>query len=120
MFKCITKKYEDKIEELEWKIEILERQIENMELEWNEEKKLYDNITKQRFYEQKVGWTIGGIDMREAKEVNRPLYGLTEDDARTIAQLVKEKLLLQGIQSKTSFHWRESESCYVIDVEVVE
>lgn len=110
--KFITKKYEDKIDKLEF-------QIKNMSWEWKKEKQIYDNVTKQRFYEQKVDWTIGRIDMISAREVHRPMYGLTEDDARVIAQLVKENLILQGIQSETSFHWRERESCYVIDVKVI-
>lgn len=113
MFKFITKKYEDKIKKLEW-------QIEDMTWEWNEEKKLYDNITMQKYYEQKVDWTIGGMDMRKHKEVHRPMYGLSENDARTVARLVKESLLLQGIQNETSFHWRKSESCYVIDVKTLD
>ena len=112
MFEFITKKYEDEIKKLKW-------QIENMTYEWNKEKELYGKKTKKRFYKQKVDWTIGGIDMRKSREVHRPMYGLTEEDAQIIAQMVKENLAEQDIHSETGFHWRESERCYVIDVKTM-
>jgi hypothetical protein len=111
IFKFITKKYENRIEELEW-------QIEAMMFEWKEEKQLYDNITRQKFYDQKVYFVIGGLDLHKHKKIHRPLYGLTKDEARTIAKLVKEKVQLQGFLCLTDSHWDESKDCYVIDVQV--
>lgn len=70
-------------------------------------------------YEQKDDIVIGGIDMRKYKEVHRPMYGLTNIDAYRIADMVKHNLEEQGILSQTSFHWREREECFVIDVQVL-
>lgn len=102
MFKFITKKYEDKIKSLE-------RQIGHMAWEWNKEKELYDDDMRKKVYEQKVDFVIGGMNMREHKEVHRPMYGLTNIDAYRIADMVKHNLEEQGILSQTSFHWRERE-----------
>lgn len=113
MFKFITKKYEDRSK-------YLEHQIEHMTWEWNKEKELYDDDMRKKAYEQKVDLVIGGMDMREHKEVHRPMYGLTNLDAHKIADMVKHNLEEQGILSQTSFHWREREKCFVIDVQVME
>ena len=109
MFKFITKKYEEKIKKLEY-------QVKNMTWEWNKEKELYSDDIQKKVYEQKVDFVIGGIDMRNHKEVHRPMYGLTNIDAYRIADMVKHNLEEQGILSQTSFHWREREKCFVIDV----
>lgn len=113
MFGFITKKYKKEIQNLKWK-------IENMAWEWAKEKKLYDDEMIVRFYEQKVDWIIGGLDMRELKEVHRPIEQLCEIDASIIADMARHRLEEQGINSETSYHWRESDRCYVIDVKVIE
>lgn len=113
MFGFINRKYKDKIKNLE-------NQISNMTWEWNKEKELYDNEMIARVYEQKVDWTIGGLDMKKLKEVHRPIQGLDKIAAFNIADMVKHRLEKQGINSETSYHWRESDRCYVIDVKVVE
>lgn len=113
MFGFITRKYKREIKELKWK-------IENMSYEWAKEKELYDDAMIARFYEQKVDWTIGGLDMRKLKSVHRPICGLDIADAMTIADMVKHRLEEQGINSEASYHWRESDECYVIDVKVIE
>lgn len=112
MFKFLTRKYRDKIEKLE-------RQIEHMTWEWDKEKALYDENMRQKFYDQKVDWTIGGLDLSKHRNIHRPMCGLSEDDARIIAEKTKEKMIEQGYKGHTSFHWRESEQCYVIDVNVM-
>lgn len=113
MLKFITKKYNERIK-------VLEFQIKNMTYEWNKEKELYDVDMQKKVYEQKVDFVIGRMDMREHKEVHRPMYGLTNVDAYKIADMVKHNLEEQGILSQTSFHWREREKCFVIDVQVME
>mgnify|MGYP007025184299 CR=1 FL=1 len=57
---------------------------------------------KKRYYEQKVDFVIGGLDMTQHTEINRPIYGLTDNDALTISRMVNEKLFLQGFNSTTS------------------
>jgi hypothetical protein len=111
MFNFITRKYKSEIKNLK-------HQIDNMSWEWAQEKELYDDGMIARVYEQKVDWTIGGLNMRKHKEVHRPIYGLDKVDASRIADLVKHRLEEQGIYSETSYHWRESDECYVIDVKV--
>jgi hypothetical protein len=113
MFGFITNKYKREIQNLKWK-------IENMSYEWTEEKELYDDEMIARVYEQKVDWTIGGLDMRKLKEIHRPIYQLDKIDAYKIADMVKHRLEEQGILSETSYHWRESDGCYVIDVKVID
>lgn len=113
MFGFITNKYKKEIQNLKWK-------IENMAYEWACEKELYDDEMIVKFYEQKVDWTIGGLDMRKIKEVHRPLEQLSEFDADVIAEMVKNRLNGQGINSETSYHYRESNGCYVIDVKVID
>ena len=112
MFKFITKKYTERIENLEY-------QIKNMTYEWNKEKELYDDKMQKKVYGQKVDFVIGGLDIKELKEVHRPMYGLTKIDAFRIADMVKHQLEEQGILSSTSWHWREREKCFVIDVQVL-
>lgn len=112
MFKFLTKKYEEKIR-------ILENRIENMNYEWSKEKEIYTKKTKKRYYEQKVEFVIGGLDMTKHTEINRPLYGSTDKDALIISRMVDEKLSTQGFNSTTSFHWDGSDKCYVIDVRVL-
>jgi hypothetical protein len=113
MFGFITKKYKRKIQELEYL-------IGDMTWEWNKEKELYDDEMIARVYEQKVDWTIGGLDMRKLKEVHRPIQQLDKIDAHRIADMVKHRLEEQGIICETSYHWRESDRCYVIDVKVID
>lgn len=112
MIKFITKKYKDKIENLEY-------QIKNMTWEWDKEKELYDDKMTKKFYDQKVDFVIGGLDIKELKEVHRPIYGLTKIDAFRIADIVKHRLEEQGILSLTSYHWRDREKCFVIDVQIL-
>lgn len=112
MFDFVNKKYKREIKELKYR-------IKNMAWEWQREKELYDDEMIARFYEQKVDWTIGGLDMRKYKSIHRPICGLDVADAITIADMVKHRLEEQGINSETSYHWRESDECYVIDVEVI-
>lgn len=109
MFKFITKKYEDKIEKLE-------NQIKHMTYEWNKEKELYGKKTRKRFYEQKVDWVIGGLDVKQYKEIHRPMYGLTENDAFVISGMVEDELKKQGIICVSPYHWDEIKECYVVDV----
>ena len=111
MFGFITRKYKDEIKNLK-------NQISNMNWEWNKEKELYDDAMITRVYEQKVDWTIRGLDIRKIKEIHRPICGLDKTDALMIANMVKHRLKEQGINSETSYHWRESDKCYVIDVKV--
>lgn len=113
MFGFITRKYKREIENLKY-------QIKNINWEWHKEKELYDDEMIARVYEQKVDWTIGGLDMRKLKEVHRPICGLDKVDAFRIADMVKHCLEKQGINSETSYHWRENDECYVIDVKVIE
>lgn len=113
MFKFITKKYKEKIKNLEF-------QIKNMTYEWNKEKELYDDDMQNKVYEQKVDFVIGGLNIRELKEVHRPMYGLTKLDAYRIADMVKHRLEEDGILSMVSYHWRDRERCFVIDVQVIE
>ena len=112
MLKFITKKYKDEIKDLEY-------QIKNMTWEWDREKEIYDDKMIKKFYDQKVDFVIGGLDVKELKEVHRPIYGLTNIDAFRIADIVKHQLEEQGILSSTSYHWREREKCFVIDVTVL-
>lgn len=113
MFGFITRKYKDKIKNLE-------NQIFNMDWEWSKEKELYDDEMIARVYNQKVDWTIGGLDMRKLKEVHRPICGIDKFDAFKISDMVKHRLEEQGINSEASYHWRTSDACYVIDVKVIE
>lgn len=113
MFGFITRKYKDEIKKLK-------REIEEMSWEWKKEKTLYDDEMIAKVYEQKVDWTIGGLDMRKLKEVHRPIQQLDKIDAYRIADMVKHRLDEQGIISETSYHWRESDRCYVIDVKVID
>jgi len=112
MFKFITKRYEEKIY-------LLENRIEIMNYEWSKERELYTKKTKKRYYEQKVDFVIGGLDMTQHTDIHRPMYGLTDNDAFIIAGMVKDELFKQGFISATSFHWRDKDECYVIDVEVL-
>ena len=112
MCKFITRKYEEKINNLE-------SQIKNMTWEWNKEKELYDDEMRKKFYEQKVDFVIERIDIKQHKEIHRPIYGLTKLDDIRIAHMVKHYLEEQDILSYTSYHWREKEKCFVIDVQVI-
>lgn len=113
MFKFFIKKYIEKIDQLE-------RQIKHMTYEWKEEKKLYDSAMQKCVYKQKVDWVIGGMRLDIGREIHRPMYGLSEWDAFNIADEVKLTLKEHhGLFSKTGYHWRESEQCFVIDVEIL-
>lgn len=112
MFKFLVKKYEEKIH-------ILEDRIANMNYEWNKEKEIYTKKTKKRYYEQKVDFVIGGLDMTQHTEIHRPICGLTDKDAFIVSGMVKDELFKQGFVSATSFHWRDKEECYVIDVKIM-
>lgn len=112
MFEFIFKKYKEQIRDLE-------NRIDNMNYEWNKEKEIYTKKTKKRYYEQKVDFVIGGLDMTQYREIYRPMYGLSEEDAYIIAGMVKDKLLVQGIFSNISFHWNDKDEYYVIDVKTI-
>lgn len=112
MFKFITRKYERRIRELN-------QQIDNILYEWNDERKLYDDKIQQKRLEQKVDYVVGGMDMTVHKEIHRPIYGLSREEAFKVADMVKNELKKQNIMASTSFHWRARECCYVIDVQVI-
>lgn len=112
MFEFLTKKYKRRINDLE-------SQIDNILYEWNDERKLYDDQMQQKRLEQKVDYVIGGIDMTKHKEIHRPIYGLSREEAFKVAGMVKHELEKQNILVSTSFHWRARECCYVIDVQVI-
>ena len=112
MFSFVVNKYKKQIENLE-------HQIENMTWEWTKEKELYDDEMQKIVYKQKVDFVIGDLDVVNLKEIHRPIYGLTKEDAHKIADMVKRSLEEQGIFSSTSFHWRTTENCFVIDVHVM-
>lgn len=112
MFKFLTKKYEDKIR-------VLENCINSMNYEWSKEKEIYTKKTKKRYYEQKVDFVIGGLDMTQHTEIHRPLFGLNDNDAFVISGMIKDQLLKQGFISSTSFHLRNSDECHIIDVKIL-
>lgn len=113
MFKFFTKKYKDRINQLE-------RQIDHMFHEWGSEKELYTPITIKRRYEQKVEWVIGGLDLNTHQEIHRPMYGLNSSEANIIAKMVHDRITEQGFRyNTTGYHYRESERCFVIDVKIL-
>lgn len=101
------------------RIQKLESQIKNMTLEWQQEKRLYDDATKEKVYAKQAEYVIGGLDMHDLKDVHRPLYNLQPSDANIVAEKVKQYLASNGIKSVTGFHWSADDDCFVIDVEVV-
>lgn len=113
LFSFITKKYKDRIKKLE-------DQIGLMTWEWSQEKQLYGNKTKKRFLKQKVDWVIGGIDLKPCVEIHRPMYGLTPVEAKEICNALECHLKKLGFIARIRFHWRENESYFVIDVEIID
>ena len=113
LFNFITKKYIDRIKKLE-------KQIELMEWEWDQEKQLYGKKTKKRFLKQKVDWVIGGFDLKPCVEIHRPMYGLTPAEAKEICNAIKCHLSKLGFIARIRFHWNENESCFVLDVEIID
>lgn len=113
MFNFITKKYKDRIKKLE-------DQINLMTWEWSQEKQLYGKKTKKRFLKQKVDFVIGGIDLKPCVEIHRPMYGLTPTEAKEICNAIECHLKKLGLIARIRFHWRENESYFVIDVEIIE
>lgn len=113
LFNFITKKYKDRIKKLE-------DQINLMTCEWSQEKQLYGKKTKKRFLKQKVDWVIGEIDLKPCVEIHRPMYGLTQAEAKEIYNAIKCHLSKLGFIARIRFHWKENESYFVFDVEVID
>lgn len=113
MFGFITKKYKDRIKQLE-------NQIEFMAYEWTQEKQLYGKKTKERFIKQKVDWVVGGIELNPGKEIHRPMYGLTQSEAEEIRDATECHLNKLGFKVQVEFHWKKTESCFVIDVKIMD
>jgi len=107
-----AKKYKKKIKDLE-------DQIRYMSFEWNDEKKLYTKKVRNLWFNQKVDYVIGNIDLSHHKEIHRPMYGLTDLDATEISRLKILVVEQQGYTCKCTYHWRESERCYVIDLTII-
>lgn len=107
----ITKKYESRIKKLE-------DQIEHMTWEWSQEKQLYGKKTKKKFLKQKIEWVIGKIDLNSCKEIHRPIYGLTQTEAKEICEAAECYLDKLGFKAQVTSHRRENQSCFVIDVKI--
>lgn len=109
----LLRKYKNRIKQLE-------DQIEFMSFEWAQEKQLYGKKTKKRFIKQKVDWVVGGIELSLGKEIHRPIYGLTQEEAEEICDATECYLNKLGFKTQVKFHWEKTESCFVIDVKIIE
>ena len=112
MFGFLTKKYKNKIARLE-------RQIENMEYEWDLEHSIYDADTREKFYQHKIDLVIGGIDLTTLRAVHRPLYGLSFIEALGICNRIEKLLKKENIICETSYR-RKKDGCYIINIKVVD
>lgn len=75
---------------------------------------------KKRFIKQKVDWVVGGIELSLGKEIHRPIYGLTQEEAEKVCDATECYLNKLGFKTQVEFHWEKTESCFVIDVKIME
>ena len=87
--------------------------------EWGKERELYTDEMWERFYKQKVDMVIGGVDLREHKEILRPLMNISEKQANEIAKRVKAEALSNGYMCDTYVKYDESLECFRVCVKFV-
>lgn len=84
------------------KIHSLEEHISHSEYEWSKERELYSPKMWEKFYKQKIGFVIDGINIEELKEIHRPLVHINDKQADIIAEKVAKALLEEGYIVETS------------------